>query len=120
MMVLRGLMPPTEFDAPTSPTSTRPTLTRPAEVWPPLPQAAWSDTCATLQLWMQIVGKVRLALMPAINHCWNVTLYATVRGLTTAPMPFGSRILQIDFDFIDHLLVVETSDGERRTIPLMP
>ena len=88
--------------------------------WPPLPQSAWSDTCATLQLWMQIVGKVRLALTPAINHTWNVTLYPTVRGLTTAPMPFGNRILQIDFDFIDHLLTVETSDGERRTIPLKP
>jgi len=88
--------------------------------WPPLPQAAWSDTCATLQLWMQIIGKVRLALMPPINHTWNVTLYPTVRGLTTAPMPFGVRILQIDFDFIDHLLVVETSDGDRRTIALKP
>jgi hypothetical protein len=69
---------------------------------------------------MQIVGKVRLALMPSINHSWNVTLYPTVRGLTTAPMPFGVRILQIDFDFIDHLLVVETSNGERRTVPLKP
>jgi len=88
--------------------------------WPALPQAAWSDTCSTLQLWMQIVGKVRLALMPPINHTWNVTLYPTVRGLTTSPMPFGARILQIDFDFIDHLLVVERSDGERRTIPLKP
>ena len=88
--------------------------------WPALPQAAWSDTCSTLQLWMQIVGKVRLALTPPINHTWNVTLYPTVRGLTTSPMPFGARILQIDFDFIDHLLVVERSDGERRTIPLKP
>lgn len=88
--------------------------------WPALPQAAWSDTCSTLQLWMQIVGKVRLALTPPINHTWNVTLYPTVRGLTTSPMPFGARILQIDFDFIDHLLVVERSDAERRTIPLKP
>jgi len=94
--------------------------TRPTAQWPPLPQAAWTDTCATLQLWMQIVGKIRLALTPPINHTWNVTLYPTVRGLTTAPMPYGARILQIDFDFIDHLLVVETSDGERRTIPLKP
>jgi len=94
--------------------------TRFADQWPPLPQAAWSDTCATLQLWMQIVGKIRLALTPPTNHTWNVTLYPTVRGLTTAPMPFGSRILQIDFDFIDHLLVAETSDGERRTIQLQP
>ena len=78
------------------------TLTNSLEVWPALPQAAWSDTCATLQLWTQIVGKIRLALMPPINHSWNVTLYPTVRGLTTSPMPYGSRMLQIDFDFIDH------------------
>jgi hypothetical protein len=89
-------------------------------VWPALPQAAWSDTCATLQLWMQIVGKIRLALTPAINHSWNVTLYPTVRGLTTMPMAHGSRILQIDFDFIDHLLLVETSDGGRSAIALRP
>jgi uncharacterized protein DUF5996 len=57
------------------------------EVWPALPQATWSETCATLQLWMQIVGKVRLALMPAINHTWSVTLYPSVRGLTTSIMP---------------------------------
>ena len=92
----------------------------PREVWPPLPQSAWSETCATLQLWTQIVGKVRLALTPAINHCWNVTLYPTIRGLTTSPMPYGSLMLQIDFDFVDHLLIVENSDGGRRTIPLKP
>jgi len=92
----------------------------PDETWPALPQSAWSDTCATLQLWMQIVGKIRLALTPPINHCWNVTLYPTVRGLTTAPMPNGSRMVQIDFDFLDHLLVVETSSGARETIPLRP
>jgi hypothetical protein len=103
-------MPPTENDA---------TIAN-NEVWPALPQAAWSDTCATLQLWIQMVGKIRLALTPPINHCWNVTLYPTVRGLTTQPMPHGTRILQIDFDFIDHLLVVETSEGARRTIPLKP
>ncbi len=92
----------------------------PNEVWPALPQAEWSDTCATLQLWMQIVGKVRLELTPAINHCWNVTLYPTVRGLTTGPMPHGALMLQIDFDFIEHVLVVETSEGARRTISLKP
>jgi Family of unknown function (DUF5996) len=96
------------------------TPTRPTEVWPALPQAAWSDTCATLQLWMQIVGKIRLELTPAINHSWNVTLYPTVRGLTTAPMPHGTRMLQIDFDFIDHALLLQTSDGNRRTILLKP
>jgi hypothetical protein len=68
--------------------------TDPAEVWPALPQAEWSDTCATLQLWMQIIGKIRLALMPHISHCWGSTLYPTVRGVTTAPMPCGAHTLQ--------------------------
>ena len=90
------------------------------EVWPALPQAAWSDSCATLQLWMQMVGKVRLALTPHINHTWNVTLYPTVRGLTTQPMPHGSLMLQIDFDFLSHQLVIETSAGARKTIVLRP
>lgn len=94
--------------------------TRPVDVWPALPQAAWSDTCATLQLWMQIVGKIRLALMPAINHAWNVTLYPTIRGLTTAPMPHGTRMLQIDFDFIEHILLFQTNDGGRHTLLLQP
>jgi Family of unknown function (DUF5996) len=94
--------------------------TRPTDVWPALPQAAWSETCATLQLWMQIVGKIRLALVPAINHAWNVTLYPTVRGLTTAPMPHGTRMLQIDFDFIEHVLLFQTSDGGRHTLLLQP
>ena len=88
--------------------------------WPALPQAAWSDTCATLQLWLQIVGKVRLELTPPLNHCWNVTLYPTVRGLTTGLMPHGSLLIQIDFDFLEHELVVETSNAGRRTIPLQP
>ena len=94
--------------------------TRFTEVWPALPQAAWDDTRTTLQLWMQIVGKVRLALMPPINHCWSVTLYPTARGLTTLPMPLGARMLQIDFDFLEHVLVVETDEGPRRIIPLKP
>jgi hypothetical protein len=110
MMMLRGNMLPTGCDAPT----------RPTEVWPALPQAAWSDTCATLQLWMQMVGKVRLALTPAINHCWNVTLYPTVRGLTTGIMPHENLMVQIDFDFLEHILVVQTSEGARRTVLLKP
>jgi Family of unknown function (DUF5996) len=89
-----------------------------SEAWPALPQSAWSDTCATLQLWMQIVGKVRLALSPPVNHSWGVTLYPTIRGLTTSPMAHGALVLQIDFDFTEHVLRVETSAGERRTIPL--
>ncbi|MGA7341493.1 MAG: DUF5996 family protein [Terracidiphilus sp.] len=90
------------------------------QVWPALPQSGWSDTCATLQLWTQIVGKVRLALMPPVNHSWNVTLYLTVRGLTTLPMPCGARILQIDFDFLEHVLLVSTGEGGHRTIALQP
>lgn len=90
------------------------------ETWPALPQAEWSESCATLQLWTQIIGKVRLALTPALNHSWNVTLYPTVRGLTTSPMPLGSRMLQIDFDFLDHLLLVRTSDRGQTTIALRP
>jgi Family of unknown function (DUF5996) len=90
------------------------------DLWPTLPQAEWSDSCATLQLWTQIVGKVRLALTPAVNHTWNVTLYPTVRGLTTSLMPHGGRMLQIDFDFIDHLLLLQTSDGGLTTIALRP
>ena len=101
------------------PTHSNP-LTPGDEVWPALPQGNWSGTCATLQLWMQIVGKVRLALMPPINHCWGVTLYPTIRGVTTSPMPYGNRAVQIDFDFVDHVLLVETSAGDRRTIPLKP
>ncbi|MBB6146002.1 hypothetical protein HNQ77_003972 [Silvibacterium bohemicum] len=89
-------------------------------VWPALPQSAWSETCATLQLWMQIVGKVRLALTPPINHTWNVTLYPTVRGVTTSPMAHGTRILQIDFDFLEHALLLQTSDGGVRRIALRP
>ena len=88
--------------------------------WPALPQGAWNDTCATLQLWMQIVGKVRLALTPPINHSWSVTLYPTIRGVTTSPMAYGSLIVQIDFDFLDHLLILQTSEPRRQTIPLKP
>ena len=89
-------------------------------LWPALPQAEWSETCATLQLWMQIVGKVRLALTPQINHTWNVTLCPTVCGLTTSPMPHGKQMLQIDFDFIDHALLLRTDGGAQRTVPLKP
>ena len=86
--------------------------------WPALHYNDWSETCATLQLWMQIVGKIRLALTPHINHTWNVTLYPTIRGVTTSPMALGNRMLQIDFDFLDHALLMQTNAGERRTIPL--
>ncbi len=102
------------------PTTERDDLSSPNGVWPALPQAEWSDTCATLQLWMQIVGKIRLGLTPPINHCWNVTLYPTARGVTTMPMWHGSRSVQIDFDFIDHELIVETGQGSRWSFGLKP
>ena len=88
--------------------------------WPELPYAAWKDTCQTLQLWTQIVGKIRLARTPWLNHSWHVTLYVTARGLTTSPIPDGARTFQIDFDFIDHVLWLRTSDGHFRQVVLRP
>lgn len=86
--------------------------------WPELPTAAWRDTAATLQLWTQIVGKIRLAKSPWLNHSWHVTLYVTARGLTTSPIPDGDRTFEIDFDFIDRALRVSTSDGAERQFAL--
>jgi uncharacterized protein DUF5996 len=91
-----------------------------AEAWPALPLERWADTYATLHRWSQIVGKTRLALSPMENHYWQVALYTTARGLTTSPMPYRDRFLQVDFDFIDHQLVARTSDPEVRTIALAP
>src|SRR5512136_2220292 len=91
-----------------------------AQAWPSLPLEAWSDTCATLHLWTQIIGKIRLAQMPWINHSWHVTLYVTARGLTTSPIPHGTRTFQIDFDFVDHRLIIEADDGARRALELRP
>jgi hypothetical protein len=88
--------------------------------WPPLPYAEWQDSCATLHMWMQIVGKIRLALAPPINHWWHVPLYVTSRGLTTSPMPYRGLTFQIDFDFIDHVLRIDVSDGRRDTMALTP
>jgi Family of unknown function (DUF5996) len=92
----------------------------PVEMWPALPYEAWKDTYTTLHLWTQIVGKIRLAQTPWINHSWHVTLYVTPRGLTTSPIPYGEREFQIDFDFIDHALLIQTSDGETRRLALEP
>lgn len=90
-------------------------------VWPALPYDAWRDACTTLHLWTQIAGKVRLALTPWVNHSWHATLYVTARGLTTSLIPYpDGRALQIDFDFIDHALLVRTSDGAERRLPLTP
>ncbi len=90
------------------------------ERWPALPYAAWADTAATLQLWTQIVGKIRLARTPWLNHSWHVALYVTARGLTTSPIPHGERTFQIDFDFIDHVLWVRTGGGHFRQVELRP
>ena len=91
-----------------------------ADRWPELPLAAWQDTCATLQLWTQIVGKIRLRQMPWMNHQWHVTLYITARGLTTSLMPHGDRAFEIEFDFVSHSLVIRASDGAERRLPLEP
>ena len=86
--------------------------------WPELPTEEWRETYATLHLWTQIVGKIRLAKSPWLNHSWHVTLYVTPRGLTTSPVPDGTRTFQIDFDFIDHRLRISTSDGVNRHFAL--
>jgi hypothetical protein len=91
---------------------------RRTETWPQLPLAEWQDTLATLQRWLQIVGKTRLTLAPPVNHWWHVTLYVTSRGLTTSAMPCGERSLDVEVDFIDHRLVMRTSDGASRVMPL--
>jgi hypothetical protein len=88
--------------------------------WPSLPLAAWADTYATLHRWTQIAGKVRLVQTPWTNHSWHVTLYVTARGLTTSLVPHGTRAFQIDFDFVDHRVVVTTSDGGIGGLPLEP
>ena len=88
--------------------------------WPALPYSEWRDTAATLQLWTQVVGKIRLALTPWLNHGWQVTLYVTARGLGTGPMPIGREILELEFDFIDHRLRARTSRGEEQGFPLTP
>jgi hypothetical protein len=90
------------------------------DAWPSLPFNEWKDTCATLHMWTQIVGKIRLVRTPWVNHSWHVTLYVTPRGLTTSPIPDGARTFQIDFDFIDHRLLIETSDGAIATLELRP
>ena len=90
-----------------------------SSLWPSLPVAAWQDTYETLHLWTQIVGKIRLALAPKLNHWWHSTLYVTPRGLTTAAIPDGFRLFEISFDFLAHNLRIETSDGLTRNIPLV-
>jgi hypothetical protein len=88
--------------------------------WPALPLAEWKDTYATLHMWTQIVGKIRLALSPPINHFWGTTFYVTARGLTTSPMPYSKGTVEINFDFIAHTLEINTSLGETRSFCLVP
>jgi len=88
--------------------------------WPALPFPEWKDTNATLHMWTQIVGKIRLVQSPWVNHSWHTTLYLTARGMTTSPIPYGNRTFQIDFDFIDHQLLITTSDGGVGRMSLAP
>jgi len=88
--------------------------------WPSLPLAAWQDTYETLHMWTQIVGKIRMALAPKINHWWQSTLYVTPRGLTTSTIPYGTRTFEISFNFLEHHLQIETSDGTTSKIALVP
>ena len=91
-----------------------------SNVWPVLAYADWQDTCNTLHLWTQVVGKVKLALAPLSNHWWGVVLFVTARGLTTGAMPYSDRVLQIDFDFCAHEVVLRTSDAREQRIALAP
>ena len=90
------------------------------QCWPPLRLQSWKECCATLHMWTQIVGKVRLALTPRMNHWWNVPLYVSARGLTTSLIPYGVRAFEAEFDFIEHKLRLETSDGQARQLALEP
>ncbi len=91
-----------------------------SNLWPTLPLEEWRDTYATLHMWTQIVGKIRLAQTPLVNHWWNVPLYVTSRGLTTSMMPYKNRTFEIDFDFISHRLLIKCDDGTTKSIALVP
>ena len=95
-------------------------MSPPRDIWPELPLEAWQDTYATLHMWSQIVGKVRLALSPRINHWWEVPLYVNCHGLTTSPIPYQGSIFEIQFDFFHHQLTIQKNDGDGRTLALAP
>jgi len=97
-----------------------PNISDRSECWPALPLESWKDTYATLHMWTQIVGKVRLALTPLVNHWWNVPFYVAARGLTTSRIPYGDRSFELRFDFLEHQLCLETSDGLLKKLPLVP
>ena len=91
-----------------------------SDPWPPLSFEEWKDTCATLHMWTQIVGKIRLAQTPLVNHWWNVPLYVSARGLTTTAMPYNEIFFEMEFDFIDNRLLIECSHGATATVALQP
>jgi len=94
-----------------------------SEAWPSLPLAEWQQTCDTLHMWTQIVGKIRLTLTPPVNHWWHVPLYVTARGLTTSPIPYPqgkNRCFEMIFDLIEHNLHILTGEGTCKTLPLIP
>jgi len=93
---------------------------RAKSAWPELPYTAWKDTYATLHLWIQIVGKIRLAQTPWLNHSWHVALYVSPRGLTTSSIPYGDRSFELEFDFVTHVLVASKDDGSVRQLGLYP
>jgi len=90
------------------------------ELWPALPYEAWKDTYATLHMWMQVVGKVALAQAAPVNHSWAIAMQVTPRGLSTRTLTHGRRTFSIEFDFIDHQLAIQASDGATRTLALAP
>jgi hypothetical protein len=89
------------------------------ELWPALPFVEWQETCETVHMWTQIVGKVRMELSPYMNHWWQVVFYVTPRGLTTSPIPYKNSVFEVNFDFIDHNLFILTGDGTTKTMPLI-
>jgi Family of unknown function (DUF5996) len=95
-------------------------LTDVPECWPSLPLESWEDTRATLHMWTQIVGKVRLALTPLVNHWWNVPLYVSARGLTTSSMSYAKMVIELEFDFVDHQLVLKKNDDAVKKLALAP
>ncbi len=88
--------------------------------WPPLPLDEWQDTCKTLHMWLQVVGKIRMTLSPPLNHWWHVSLYVNARGLSTSPIPYGDGVFEIQFNFLEHQLEVATCGGARLVLPLVP
>lgn len=93
-------------------------IIRDQETWPDLPLEDWQDTCTTLHMWLQIIGKIRIKLAPLVNHWWQAALYVTSRGLTTSPIPYQERTFQIDLDFIDHVMLIAANNGETRSVEL--